>query len=385
MYVSLNRIFQIFYLLLTALGMAQSSVIAHAAPPDVASVQMLREIYSELASLNTATEGEPQFSVEEEIQYFENNVKDPDSARAFIQGLYSLSHPSPDFDHKAKLHPLLEEVRRLSFTIFEFDAGFKDGLVNKRARAEGFKLPSLFNISAAAAGIFVIETFRLYFYAVQQCLSLCNNAVQSMSESELMSRSGVFPGRSFICDSYMNDGDSSRYSLSPRFNYRAIDENMEGLSCSQVQFQLLVHTAALGTLVALVPPTVYLGQKAYGAVCGATQFIKSYFKKSNPQLLNDPLLKDVFNQVEEELGIRQMDQIIAKVVGMRVVMWPCSNEFEHCPICLEDFVGFESTVATECCSTKFDQVCLQGWFKSLESENQAPACPYCRGAMDNLQ
>ncbi|MEO5971666.1 MAG: hypothetical protein ABIQ95_17210 [Bdellovibrionia bacterium] len=376
--------------LMAAVLLIQNVSVAHAASSDPASREMLREIYTRLNEVNATSQ---KISVEAELEYFEKNVKDVESAQEFIRSLFSLIHPDPDFNPRAKLHPLLEDIRQAIPSEMKVE-----GLISKVIDAKETEEEREFNrfILFVNTSILAMTAFSVGFMtsvvsSQLHCLDLCRNALLTIPEGELLTRGGEFPGVEFVCQAYIGDRDSTRHSNNPRFNYNAIDQQIgtphcmdSNMTASDV-FNFGVACAALPLGVYFMPRFFHAGQKIYRGGCQVAELLKKYWSKTESGLSLPSPLGAIFNKIENELGIRHMDQISVKVVGLRVIVRPCSNEFDRCPICFVDFTGFEGSVATECCTKKFCKVCLEGWFESLEDMDQAKNCPYCRTRLLSLQ
>ena len=406
--MSFNRKIKHFSFILILVQLAASVRVAQAAPPDAATLQMLREIYTQLnESRELAQSGwfagaaPPPVSVEDELKYFENNVQDVQSAQEFVRNLHSLSGlASTDFDPHLMLHPYLEEIRLRTLGFMNIPDLIRKEVPGpggasmsvEEANRRGAVLGAMISGRMESFARFIIATsvasgIVLHGYLQNHCRSMCESAVLELPESQLLPSGGVFPGGAQVCQSYYGDHDASRYSDSPRFNYTAIDQQLGDSSCRyQIQclypLALVMLPATVYIACAATVGTVHAGKKVYSGVCQVAQSLRKFWSRataeSTPLLL---LAAETLAKVETELGIRHIVPILDQVVGFRVLVAPCSNEFDHCPICLEDFKGFVGTVATACCHTKFDRDCLKGWFNRIMAEGQGPHCPHCRASL----
>jgi hypothetical protein len=366
-----------------------SQSFAYADSPDAKSLRMLRDIYTQLAQVNGNSKEDIEISVEEELGYFKKNVRDIESAQQLILSLHSLSHAHSDFDYKQQLHPILAEIRQhLSDTKFTglLKMNRSDDRITNEQRNEqrndeldflNYKNAILFIV-----GFFVFSTFLMSGVHNIECQQLCERTVLKLSPTGLMGRDTTFPGNFRICQSYYLDHDQSRNSDGARYNYIAIGEAMGNPDCLFSRPFSQQELAAFGAAIVffLLPAIFNSAKNIYSNSRDIARSFKGALSSLNsktPTRSPDLELSTISNTVTAVLGIRHLDEIISKVVGIRVLVHPCSNEFDNCPICFEDFQGFENTVATSCCNKKFDQECLEVWFRASTALGRAQICPNC--------
>lgn len=391
--MSLSRVVYKFLLVIVLTSFIQTLGVAEAAPqPYPASLQKLHEIYTHFNNVvhaASATNKLPEalsVSVEDELKYFEENVRDIESAQEFIKNLSTFIHPNPGFDHKAKLHPYLQEIRD---TLLQVDLRIPGVLYKPLANQAEQANPGTWTRSE------VLDKSMFVFFlghvlgplwlggeitlVRSKCMELCFKVISGMTNSELLTRGGEFPGAAFICESYVYDRDSSRYSNSPRFNYNGIEQQMGVPNCWSLGSSRIPLVFALHGVCTLAPLAIYAGYQIYDAACLVGRLVKKYGPQPKPIAFKLPeSLRPIFDKVQTELGIRHIDSILTQLLGIRVLAHPCSNEFDNCPICREDFQGFEGTVSMECCHKKFDQNCINEWFARAELNQVSKDCPSCR-------
>lgn len=83
----------------------------------------------------------------------------------------------------------------------------------------------------------------------------------------------------------------------------------------------------------------------------------------------------LIKSIENRLEIPHLDQILAKVIGYRLVAFPCYNEFDECVICYNQMVGVKNMISTVC-GHKFHKECFNRLVQFFDR------CPFsCDGSL----
>lgn len=109
------------------------------------------------------------------------------------------------------------------------------------------------------------------------------------------------------------------------------------------------------------------------------QFLESTAKRAVGQLMRKGDTKKdmkLIKSIGNGLKIPHLDEILAKVIGYRLITFPCYNEFDECTVCYDEMVGVRNMVSTTC-GHKFHWNCF---VQLVQVFNRCPFC--CLGSLE---